>query len=180
MTLINPKTKEVTISDKEKDPSPINGEIMDWKDVTKNKRGVDFPPYGEDPHIARITRLKNSDPAYTPSDFLKQNFSQKHQWDGRLETFKEFKSHVEGFYIQNRAWFMFNEQFHVLYVKYGTSCAGHKGMPMSINCTKAMIIQGSNNLFGVQQVSTRKASTVKLYLDKYRKTLMESSFGSES
>ena len=66
---------------------------------------------------------------------------------------------------------MFNEQFHVLYVKYGTSCAGHKDMPMSINCTKAMITQGSNHLFGVLQVSTRKASTVKLYLDKYRKTL---------
>ena len=153
------------------DPNPMNGRNLEWRDNTRNNRGADFPAYGQDVHVDRIRRLTNSDPAYTPSDFLKQNFSQKHQWDGKMETFKEFKSHIEGFYIQNRAWFMFNPKFQKLYVKLGSDCVDHQEMPMTINCTKAMIIQASNHLFGVIQVTTRKASTVKLYLDKYRATL---------
>ena len=55
--------------------------------------------------------VENSDLTCIPSDFLKHQYPLKTQWDGSILGFNEYKSQMEGFYIQNRAWFMFDPNF---------------------------------------------------------------------
>ena len=96
--------------------NPITGSPLTWNDPKNLTRGTDFPGY-EDRRISedRKLRIRNSDPAYTPNDFLKHQYPLKNQWDGSILGFNEYKSQMEGFYIQNRAWFMIDPTFQKIY-----------------------------------------------------------------
>ena len=72
--------------------SPINprtGKPVTWVDPLYNNRGEDFPPYSSSRNTrdSRKTRLRNSDIAYKPTDFLKHQYAPKNQWDGTTGTF---------------------------------------------------------------------------------------------
>ena len=45
----------------------------------------------------RIMRIRNSGPAYTPSDFLKHQYPLKKQWYGSIFGFNEYKFYTDGF-----------------------------------------------------------------------------------
>ena len=110
--------------------------------------------------------------SHTPSDFLERQYSPKVQWDGTIGTFREYKLHMEGFYIQNKAWFMFNPTFQALYCQYGLEDAIiHPYLPSCINITAYMVVAARQHLFGAIQISTRKAFSIHKYLNKYRDTL---------
>ena len=152
---------------------PLTGAPLKWRDPQTLPRGYGYPETGTDlvkGFTDQQQRLRHSDPAYTPSDFLKHHFSSKYQWDGSVTTFREYKQHVEGFYIQQKAWFIFNPTFRQLYCKHGLNCISHPKLPLLINLTKQMLIHTRQHLFGAIQISTRKAVTVHKYLNKYRDT----------
>ena len=76
---------------------------------------------------------------------------------------------MEGFYIQNRAWFMFDETFQKTYCNFGLDyVTGNPNLPMTMNLTKSMIINARTHLYGSIQISTRKAITVHKYLKRYK------------
>ena len=147
--------------------NPHTGKPLAWVDPLLLSRGQDFPGYtysptASDVHGDRVTRLDNSDLAYRPSAFLKHSFPNKSQWDGTISTFRAYKHEMEGFYIQNKARFMFDPGFQKLYCELGVNgVIGHPSLQLSMNLTKSMIIEACEHLFGSIQISTTKAITVQ-------------------
>ena len=116
----------------------------------KPTQGKYFPGYEDQTTTEdRKQRIRNSDPAlaYTPNDFLKHQYPLKTQWDGSISGYNENKSQMEGFYIQNRAWFMFDETFQKTYFNFGLDyVTGNPNLPMTMNLTKSMIINARTHL----------------------------------
>ena len=79
---------------------------------------------------------------------------------------------MEGFYIQNRAWFMFDPNFQKIYFTFGIEdTVNNPNLPMTMDMTTSMIINARTHLYGSIQISTRKAITVHKYLKRYKNTL---------
>ena len=79
---------------------------------------------------------------------------------------------MEGFYTQNRAWFLFDPTCEKTYSQLGIDyVTGNPNLPMTMNLTTSMVISTSTHLCGSIQISTRKAVTVHKYLKSYKNTL---------
>ena len=79
---------------------------------------------------------------------------------------------MEGFYIQNRAWFMFDPNFQKIYCTFGIQhTVNNPNLPMTMDMSTSMIISARTHLYGSIQISTRKAITVHKYLKRYKNTL---------
>ena len=66
---------------------PLTGAPLKWRDPQTLPRGYGYPETGTDlvkGFTDQQQLLRHSDPAYTPSDFLKPHFSSKYQWDGSV------------------------------------------------------------------------------------------------